>query len=114
MIYLFLSCPFPKATNFSFRSIPYHPFFVHLKPLKIKLIIMEYEILKLEINDGIAVVTISRPKAMNALNTRFFNEMDAMVAEVSGNKEVKAMVKKMKHYMLWSKIWTVLKILLIN
>ncbi len=53
---------------------------------------MEYEILKLEINDGIAVVTISRPKAMNALNTRFFNEMDAMVAEVSGNKEVKAMV----------------------
>ena len=29
---------------------------------------------------------------MNALNTRFFNEMDAMVAEVSENKEVKAMV----------------------
>jgi enoyl-CoA hydratase len=53
---------------------------------------MGYEILKLEITDGIAIVTISRPKAMNALNTRFFNEMDAMVAEVSENKEVKAMV----------------------
>jgi len=53
---------------------------------------MEYEILKLEINDGIAVVTISRPRAMNALNTRFFNEMDAMVADISGNKEVKAMI----------------------
>ena len=53
---------------------------------------MKYEILKLEINDGIAIVTISRPKAMNALNTRFFNEMDAMVTEISANKDVKAMI----------------------
>lgn len=53
---------------------------------------MEYTILKTEINDGIALVTISRPKAMNALNTRFFNEMDQLVAELSDNKEVKAMV----------------------
>lgn len=53
---------------------------------------MDYKILKLEITDGIAVVTISRPKAMNALNTRFFNEMDAMVAEVSENKNAKVMI----------------------
>ncbi|MCF6171523.1 MAG: enoyl-CoA hydratase-related protein [Bacteroidales bacterium] len=53
---------------------------------------MEYEILKTEVNDGIAVVTISRPKAMNALNTRFFNEMDQLVEEISNNKEVKVMV----------------------
>ena len=53
---------------------------------------MDYEILKAEINDGIAIVTISRPKAMNALNTRFFNEMDAMVADISTNKKVKAMI----------------------
>ncbi len=53
---------------------------------------MDYEILKLEITDGIAIVTISRPKAMNALNTRFFNEMDAMVAEISANKNAKAMI----------------------
>ncbi len=53
---------------------------------------MEYTILKTEINDGIALVTISRPEAMNALNTRFFNEMDQLVAEISANKEVKAMV----------------------
>ena len=54
--------------------------------------IMEYQILKTEINDGIAIVTISRPKAMNALNTRFFNEMDAMVAEINNKKDVRAMI----------------------
>lgn len=53
---------------------------------------MDYTILKTEINEGIALVTISRPEAMNALNTRFFNEMDQLVAEISENKEVKAMV----------------------
>ena len=53
---------------------------------------MDYEILKLEITDGIAIVTIRRPKAMNALNTRFFNEMDAMVAEISANENAKAMI----------------------
>lgn len=53
---------------------------------------MEYEILKTEINNGIALVTISRPKALNALNTQFFNEMDRLVVELSANKEVKVMV----------------------
>lgn len=53
---------------------------------------MEYEILKNVIVDGIATVTISRPKAMNALNTRFFNEMDQLVEEISNNKDVKVMI----------------------
>jgi enoyl-CoA hydratase len=53
---------------------------------------MEYEILKTEIVDGIATVTISRPSAMNALNTRFFNEMDQLVQEISSNADVKVMI----------------------
>lgn len=53
---------------------------------------MEYEILNTEIVDGIATVTISRPAAMNALNTRFFNEMDLLVDEISNNKDVKVMI----------------------
>ncbi len=53
---------------------------------------MKYEILSSEIVDGIATITISRPKAMNALNTRFFNEMDQMVEEISENKDVKVMI----------------------
>lgn len=53
---------------------------------------MEYKILKPEINDGIAIVTISRPEAMNALNTRFFQEMDDFVLSVSNMPEVRAMI----------------------
>ena len=53
---------------------------------------MEYKILKIEINEDIALITISRPEALNALNTRFFNEMDAAVAEISEKKNVKVMI----------------------
>ena len=53
---------------------------------------MEYEILKLDAADGVAGVTISRPEAMNALNTRFFREMDQMAAELEKRDDVKVIV----------------------
>jgi len=53
---------------------------------------MEYKILDISISEGIALVTINRPEAMNALNTRFFQEMDDVVATISNNPEVKVMV----------------------
>jgi enoyl-CoA hydratase len=53
---------------------------------------MNYEILKIEVADAVAVVTVSRPQAMNALNTRFFEEMDALVAEIGGRADIKAVV----------------------
>ncbi|MCK5856566.1 MAG: enoyl-CoA hydratase/isomerase family protein [Bacteroidales bacterium] len=53
---------------------------------------MEYNILKTEINEGIALVTISRPKAMNALNTAFFDEMNSLLNELQSNQEIKVMV----------------------
>lgn len=53
---------------------------------------MEYKNLKIEITDGIAIVTISRPEAMNALNTRFFNEMDHFVEEISNKPEVQVVI----------------------
>jgi len=53
---------------------------------------MNYEILKMEVADAVAVVTVSRPQAMNALNTRFFQEMDALVAEIGGRADIKAVV----------------------
>jgi enoyl-CoA hydratase len=40
----------------------------------------------------VAVVTVSRPQAMNALNTRFFQEMDALVAEMAGRDDIKVVV----------------------
>lgn len=53
---------------------------------------MEYTILKLDVEDGIAIVTISRPKAMNALNTRFFHEMGYLISEINKKPEVKVMI----------------------
>jgi enoyl-CoA hydratase len=53
---------------------------------------MKYEILKTEIIDGIAIVTISRPQALNALNTRFFEEMDMIVQEIGLNPSVKVLI----------------------
>ena len=53
---------------------------------------MEYTILKTDIQAGIATVTISRPKAMNALNSQFFKEMDHYISEIRSNKQVKALI----------------------
>ena len=55
-------------------------------------ITMELKILKVEVSDQIAMVTISRPEAMNALNTRFFNEMDQVVSEMNGRDDVRLMI----------------------
>jgi enoyl-CoA hydratase len=53
---------------------------------------MEYQILKQNFNEGILLVTISRPKAMNALNTRFFVEMNGVLDSYENNPDVKVMV----------------------
>lgn len=53
---------------------------------------MDYEILKLTIDENVAIVTISRPNALNALNTRFFREMDSMISQVSGMPEIRVMI----------------------
>lgn len=53
---------------------------------------MELKILRVEVKDQIALVTINRPEAMNALNTRFFNEMDQVVADISSRSDVRVMI----------------------
>jgi enoyl-CoA hydratase len=53
---------------------------------------MEYSILNVRINEAIAIVTINRPEALNALNTQFFKEMDAVIAALSDDSEVKIMI----------------------
>lgn len=53
---------------------------------------MNYEILKIEIIQHVALVTISRPQALNALNTRFFNEMDDCIATIAADDTIKVMV----------------------
>lgn len=53
---------------------------------------MDYQILTTVVTDGVATVTISRPQALNALNTQFFHEMDSMASELAANPEVRVMV----------------------
>jgi enoyl-CoA hydratase len=53
---------------------------------------MTYEILKIAIADGISTATISRPQALNALNTRFFEEMDDLVASRAARADVRVLV----------------------
>jgi enoyl-CoA hydratase len=53
---------------------------------------MNFEILKLKTEGAVAVVTISRPKSLNALNTQFFHEMDAMIHHVATLPDVKVMI----------------------
>lgn len=53
---------------------------------------MNYEILKLDIQDNIGLITISRPKAMNALNSAFFNEFNSMLDEIEKNESIRVLV----------------------
>jgi enoyl-CoA hydratase len=53
---------------------------------------MDYQILKTTVTEGIATVTLSRPQALNALNSRFFEEMDALLAELGARDDVKVLI----------------------
>ena len=53
---------------------------------------MPYEILKMEAAECIATVIISRPQALNALNSRFFQEMDSLIAEVGARDDIKVLI----------------------
>jgi enoyl-CoA hydratase len=53
---------------------------------------MTYSNLKTQNLDGILAITISRPEALNALNTNFFNEMDHLLDAVGKDDSVKVIV----------------------
>jgi enoyl-CoA hydratase len=53
---------------------------------------MEFKNLLLEIKDGIAVLKINRPKALNALNSETLNELKAAGTALAANKEVLVIV----------------------
>jgi enoyl-CoA hydratase len=53
---------------------------------------MEYKILKLAVESSIGIITISRPEALNALNTNFFKEMDSLLDEIEANDDIAVVV----------------------
>ena len=52
----------------------------------------EYKFFLIDITDGVALVTINNPKALNALSSPVVNEMIEVVTELSAMKEVRCVV----------------------
>jgi len=53
---------------------------------------MEYKNLKVEISDGVALVTITRPEAMNALNSAFFTSFNELLGKISKDDSIRVLV----------------------
>lgn len=53
---------------------------------------MDYSILQLSTEGNIIVLTLSRPSALNALNSVFFREMDHFISSVAENPEIRALI----------------------
>jgi enoyl-CoA hydratase len=53
---------------------------------------MDYQTILYEKGEGIAVITLNRPKSMNALNSQLFRELDHVLAEIDGDEEVKVVI----------------------
>lgn len=53
---------------------------------------MDYETVTLEVNDGIALLTMNRPEVLNAINLALIEDMRAAAAEVNENEDIRVMV----------------------
>ena len=53
---------------------------------------MEYKNLMIEIKDGIAIVKVNRPKALNALNSETVLEIKAAAESLDANRDVKVVI----------------------
>ncbi len=53
---------------------------------------MNYTILKPQAEGPVMLLTISRPSALNALNSVFFSEMDSFISSVQDDKTIRALI----------------------
>lgn len=53
---------------------------------------MDFKNLKVQIEEGIATVTVSRPEALNALNTNFFHEMNRFLEYAESAKDISVII----------------------
>ncbi len=53
---------------------------------------MDFTTLKFEAAEGIGLVTISRPQALNALNSQFFEDMDALLIELAARDDIRVVI----------------------
>lgn len=53
---------------------------------------MNYENIIFEVAEGMAVITMNRPKALNSLNSETLADLSAAVKEVAANNEIKGLI----------------------
>ena len=53
---------------------------------------MTYEFLKLEKSEGVATLTISRPKALNALNSQVLDELNNILDDIKEDSEIDVVI----------------------
>ncbi len=53
---------------------------------------MAYETIRLEVEEALAVLTLDRPKALNALNSQTLEEIDLALNEIAHNHAVRALI----------------------
>jgi enoyl-CoA hydratase len=52
----------------------------------------QYTILKTDVSEGVAIVTVSRPTAMNALNSEFFIEFNDFLDDLEKQNDVRVLI----------------------
>ncbi|WP_299300634.1 enoyl-CoA hydratase [uncultured Litoreibacter sp.] len=53
---------------------------------------MAYKTINVEVEDQIAVITLNRPEALNALNSQLLSELSNVIKEVDANEKVRCIV----------------------
>lgn len=53
---------------------------------------MAYETIKYEKEEGFCVITLNRPKALNALNVKMWQELDSAMDEITRDDEIRAFI----------------------
>jgi len=54
---------------------------------------MAYETINLEISDNVALITLNRPDALNALNSKLLGELADAVADADASDKVRCIVR---------------------
>ena len=73
-----------EAFESTFRTCYSHPFTMIQES--------SYENILVEARDGVAVVTLNRPKVLNALNRALLSELEAAVDEVAADAAIRAVI----------------------
>ncbi|MFD2170262.1 enoyl-CoA hydratase-related protein [Tumebacillus lipolyticus] len=53
---------------------------------------MEFQNLLFEVQDGVGIISLNRPKALNALNSTLLNEMGALLDDIAKDEQIKVVV----------------------